>query len=59
MQLKCPICQRPVDLTDRDAPFCGERCRDVDLGNWATERYVVSSPVTSSSAMPGSADDED
>jgi hypothetical protein len=22
-------------------PFCSERCRMVDLGNWASERYRV------------------
>lgn len=26
-------------------PFCSERCRVLDLGNWASERYVVSEPV--------------
>jgi endogenous inhibitor of DNA gyrase (YacG/DUF329 family) len=26
-------------------PFCSERCRDRDLGNWASEKYVVSEPV--------------
>jgi endogenous inhibitor of DNA gyrase (YacG/DUF329 family) len=25
--------------------LCSERCRDRDLGNWATEKYVVSEPV--------------
>jgi endogenous inhibitor of DNA gyrase (YacG/DUF329 family) len=26
-------------------PFCTERCRERDLGNWAAEKYVVSEPV--------------
>ena len=26
-------------------PFCSERCRGRDLGNWASEKYVVSEPV--------------
>jgi len=26
-------------------PFCSERCRERDLGNWASEKYVVSEPV--------------
>jgi endogenous inhibitor of DNA gyrase (YacG/DUF329 family) len=26
-------------------PFCSERCKDVDLGNWAMEKYVISEPV--------------
>jgi len=28
-----------------DFPFCSERCRLRDLGNWATEKYVVSEPI--------------
>jgi hypothetical protein len=26
-------------------PFCSERCRLHDLGNWASEKYIVSDPV--------------
>jgi endogenous inhibitor of DNA gyrase (YacG/DUF329 family) len=26
-------------------PFCSERCRLLDLGAWASEKYVVSEPV--------------
>jgi len=29
----------------KDFPFCSERCRTKDLGNWASEKYVVSDPV--------------
>lgn len=43
--MRCPICQRPVNLKDPDAPFCGERCKEVDLGNWAMEKYVISTPA--------------
>jgi endogenous inhibitor of DNA gyrase (YacG/DUF329 family) len=28
-----------------DFPFCGERCRLLDLGNWASEKYKISEPV--------------
>ncbi|MCK6471318.1 MAG: DNA gyrase inhibitor YacG [Planctomycetes bacterium] len=24
-------------------PFCSKRCRDVDLGNWFSENYVIPS----------------
>jgi len=27
-------------------PFCSERCRIVDLGNWASGKYVISTPAT-------------
>jgi endogenous inhibitor of DNA gyrase (YacG/DUF329 family) len=46
--MKCPICGKAVALSDREMPFCSERCRTVDLGNWASEKYVISSPMESS-----------
>ena len=39
--MKCPICKRKVALGDPEFPFCSERCRDADLGNWASEKYVI------------------
>lgn len=46
MKYQCPICRKPVDsAVDADFPFCSDRCRLLDLGNWATEKYVVSEPV--------------
>lgn len=43
--MKCPICRKPVARGNPDMPFCSERCRLLDLGNWASERYVISTPV--------------
>jgi endogenous inhibitor of DNA gyrase (YacG/DUF329 family) len=46
MKHRCPICKTATDSAiHQDFPFCTERCRDRDLGNWATEKYVVSEPV--------------
>jgi len=46
MKHRCPICKKPTDSEkDSHFPFCSERCRLLDLGNWAAERYVVSEPV--------------
>ncbi len=46
MQHHCPICQAPTDSEKHaDFPFCSERCRLLDLGNWAAERYIVSEPI--------------
>jgi len=46
--MKCPICEKPVSFTDPEMPFCSERCRLLDLGNWASEKYVISTPIESS-----------
>ena len=46
MKHRCPICKKATDSeTDRDFPFCGERCRVSDLGAWASEKYVVAEPI--------------
>ena len=46
MQRRCPICKVPSDSeTNAEFPFCSERCRLQDLGNWSAEKYVVSEPL--------------
>lgn len=46
MKHRCPICQAETDSKiHKDFPFCSERCRVEDLGNWASEKYVVSDPI--------------
>jgi len=46
MKHRCPICKRATDSAlDKEFPFCSERCRLLDLGAWASEKYVVSDPV--------------
>jgi uncharacterized protein len=46
MKLKCPICKKDVVLGEPDFPFCSDRCRKVDLGNWSAGKYVISSPAS-------------
>jgi endogenous inhibitor of DNA gyrase (YacG/DUF329 family) len=43
--MKCPICKKDVQPGDPEAPFCSERCRIIDLGNWASDKYVISTPL--------------
>jgi endogenous inhibitor of DNA gyrase (YacG/DUF329 family) len=43
--VSCPICGKQVALDDPNMPFCSDRCRLLDLGNWASEKYVISSPA--------------
>jgi endogenous inhibitor of DNA gyrase (YacG/DUF329 family) len=43
--MKCPICQKDVTLDSPEMPFCSDRCRLIDLGNWASEKYVISTPA--------------
>jgi len=43
--MKCPICHKTVAFGSEHLPFCSERCKLIDLGNWASEKYVVSAPA--------------
>lgn len=45
LELRCPICKKPVEAKGPEFPFCSERCRLIDLGKWASGGYVISSPV--------------
>ena len=48
MQHRCPICKKPTNSeVHAEFPFCSERCKLQDLGNWASEKYVVSEPIFS------------
>jgi endogenous inhibitor of DNA gyrase (YacG/DUF329 family) len=39
----CPRCGQPAPFNPQNPwrPFCSERCKLVDLGLWASERYRV------------------
>lgn len=57
-KVHCPSCAKPALLSPRNPwrPFCSERCRSVDLGAWASERFRVpaeSPPVDNDAAWPG------
>jgi endogenous inhibitor of DNA gyrase (YacG/DUF329 family) len=54
MIARCPICRKPSD-SEKDAnfPFCSERCRLLDLGNWASEKYRISQPSFDESEFEG------
>jgi endogenous inhibitor of DNA gyrase (YacG/DUF329 family) len=42
MRVKCPTCKTEVQWENNSyRPFCSERCRLIDLGAWATERYKI------------------
>ena len=43
ISVPCPICSEKVAFDSPNMPFCSDRCRDRDLGNWATEKYVIGS----------------
>jgi len=59
LKLKCPICKKPATAASPDFPFCSERCREIDLGKWASGEYVIKSPATDAEeAIPDSNPDD-
>ena len=42
-EVECPTCGKPVAWVAENKwrPFCSERCKLVDLGDWAAERHVI------------------
>ena len=44
-KVSCPACgkQTVFGPENRWRPFCSERCKTLDLGDWAAERYRVAS----------------
>ena len=43
--MKCPNCKKEVTPEGEFFPFCSERCKIIDLGNWASEKYVIPAPM--------------
>lgn len=42
-QLSCPTCDRRIEWSEAYPyrPFCSERCRLIDLGDWLTEKNAI------------------
>jgi uncharacterized protein len=42
----CPICHRELlqGAATQTYPFCGARCKLVDLGKWLGDGYVIAGP---------------
>lgn len=47
MKLKCPTCNKEIEYSKDNPfrPFCSERCKLIDLGEWASgERSIPGEP---------------
>ena len=42
-RVKCPTCEQPVEWTPESKwrPFCSERCKMLDLGDWFEESNKI------------------
>lgn len=43
LELACPTCKKTVFWNDSfpHRPFCSDRCRLIDLGEWASENHKI------------------
>ncbi|MCM2350401.1 MAG: DNA gyrase inhibitor YacG [Bacteriovoracaceae bacterium] len=42
LEVTCPTCKKKFNYYASDfRPFCSERCRLIDLGQWLNESYSV------------------
>jgi len=42
MKVTCPTCKIVTEWEGNDyRPFCSERCKLIDLGRWASEKYRI------------------
>ena len=60
--VKCPQCNADVVWHAQSVyrPFCSARCKQMDLGAWASEQYRVPTTTTedgSTDDLPGSTPD--
>ncbi len=58
LQVECPTCKKRV-IWSKDnpwRPFCSERCRLIDLGDWLEERNrIADEPADSTGSDPDDA----
>lgn len=55
LKVKCPTCGKEVEwrTEQRWRPFCSERCRLIDLGQWASEEHRIrGEPTTETEENP-------
>jgi endogenous inhibitor of DNA gyrase (YacG/DUF329 family) len=58
-EVDCPICGKRVPWVaeSRWRPFCSERCKLIDLGDWAAGRHVIAGAPSDVSAAGADAGD--
>jgi len=52
-QVNCPTCQTPLEWSPANPwrPFCCERCKLIDLGEWASGERAIPGPALTESDL--------
>lgn len=55
MKVNCPTCKIEKEWTIQNTfrPFCSERCKLIDLGEWASESRVIKGQIPKQQLPPG------
>jgi endogenous inhibitor of DNA gyrase (YacG/DUF329 family) len=58
-KVKCPTCETAVEWKTESKwrPFCSERCKLIDLGDWIEEKNRISDNEPAQSFMPSDSTD--
>jgi len=60
MIVKCPRCGKETEFRENPfRPFCSERCRLIDLGNWISGSYSIPEEQSEESEDEGASSPED
>lgn len=53
LTLQCPTCKKAVLWNEEfpHRPFCSERCKRIDFGDWANESYSIGGETVDPEAM--------
>jgi endogenous inhibitor of DNA gyrase (YacG/DUF329 family) len=60
--VECPTCKTSIAWNEeaRYRPFCSKRCKLIDLGEWASEKYkIAGNPVDPTSSANETSNEED
>lgn len=58
--IRCPGCGGPSVYASSNEyrPFCSARCKNIDFGAWASERYAVDADTTPKDPISGDEPDD-
>jgi endogenous inhibitor of DNA gyrase (YacG/DUF329 family) len=60
--VRCPVCSAQSVWSEANPfrPFCSERCKLIDLGAWASDRYAIGgAPQDGDPSAPSPSDARD
>lgn len=52
--VSCPTCSAQVEWSPANPyrPFCSQRCKQIDLGAWAEEKYTIPGAPADDDLLP-------